>query len=391
MRVRKGSGKPLQVLICPDKFKGSISAARAAAAIRRGWLSRRPQDEVVLLPISDGGDGFGELLGNHLNAVAVQTRSVDASHRARRVKWWWEPRTRTAIIESARAIGLAMLPKGAFHPFELDTSGLAAVLRAAAAKQPKRCIIGVGGSATNDGGFGMAIGLGWGFEDNRGNRVQTWTKLCDATKLVSPAAQLDLGETIVAVDVANPLLGPLGCSRIYGPQKGLKPRDFKTAEKSLKRLAELVAAHMGRDIAALPGAGAAGGLGFGLVAFCGAEIKPGFELFAEMTRLGQLLSNADIVVTGEGSVDDSTFMGKGVGTLRELCARREIPCVAIGGRVAPSASSRFRGAISLTDLVGEEMALGQPAYSLMCAGRRLSELPAGRGLRQDAHCAKVSQ
>lgn len=385
------SARRLRVLVCPDKFKGSATAVEVAQAIRRGWLRKRPADEVILLPVSDGGDGFGELLGEHLGATAVRTRSVDAAHRPCAVKWWWEPRSRTAIIESARVIGLAMLPKGVFHPFELDTEGLGHVLRAAAARNPRRCIIGVGGSATNDGGFGVSSALGWHFEDARGRKIETWTKMHEARKLVPPSRMPDLGETIVAVDVANPLLGPSGCSRIYGPQKGLRPVDLAGAERNLKRLAALVSSSLGRDVAGLAGAGAAGGLGFGIAAFCGARIEPGFKLFADTVDLQRHLRTADVLITGEGSIDDSTFMGKGVGQLLELSKTNRCPCLGVGGRVSRAAARFFASAISLTDIAGEDEALRRTKLWLARAGGELALRVSGCDLRADSHCAKVSR
>ena len=162
---------PLKVLIIPDKFKGTLTAREAAETIARGWRKIRPEDTLELLPMSDGGDGFGEVMGKLINARIQTTPTVDAAHRPCQSQWWWEPKTKTAIIESARVIGLAMLPPGKFHPFALDTFGLGKVIQAAARKGAKRCLVGIGGSATNDGGFGMARGC-WagGFWTSRGRR-----------------------------------------------------------------------------------------------------------------------------------------------------------------------------------------------------------------------------
>ena len=154
---------PLRVLIIPDKFKGTLTAHAAAAAIARGWRKARALDVLDLLPMSDGGDGFGEVTSALLHAKGYRVKAVDAAHRPCTAKWWWEPGSRTAIIESAAIIGLAMLPPKRFHPFQLDTLGLGAAVRAAARKGARRYLIGIGGSATNDGGFGLARSLGWQF------------------------------------------------------------------------------------------------------------------------------------------------------------------------------------------------------------------------------------
>ena len=161
----------MRILIIPDKFKGTLTAEAAAEAIARGWRKARPQDALDLLPMSDGGDGFGEVISRLLAAKVQTIKTVDAAHRPCLAKWWWEPKTKTAIVESATVIGLAMLPSKQFHPFDLDTFGMAAVLRAAAAKGARRCLIGIGGSATNDAGFGLARGLGWEFLDPDGLHI----------------------------------------------------------------------------------------------------------------------------------------------------------------------------------------------------------------------------
>ena len=216
----------LKVLIAPDKFKGTLPATAVAEAIARGWRKRKPEDSLKLLPMSDGGEGFGEVMGRLLGAEVQTVRTVDAAHRPVIAQWWWERKSRTAVIESATTIGLASLPTGKFHPFELDTFGLGVLLQAAANAGAKRCLLGVGGSATNDGGFGLARSLGWRFCNRRGKEIQQWTELAALARLEPPEAPVRSGKLVVAVDVQNPLLGPSGCTRIFGPQKGLRARGF---------------------------------------------------------------------------------------------------------------------------------------------------------------------
>ena len=155
-------------------------------------------------------------------------------------RWWWEPKIKTAVIESAGIIGLAMLPPGKFHPFNLDTRGLAAVMHVAKKRGARRCVVGIGGSATNDGGFGLACGLGWKFFDAGDGAIECWTELAKLARIEKPRVQTLPKQIIVAVDVQNRLLGPRGCTRVYGPQKGLQPRDFPKAEGALRRLAMVV-------------------------------------------------------------------------------------------------------------------------------------------------------
>ena len=220
----------MKVLIAPDKFKGTLSAAEAAAAVVRGWRQVRPEDQLHLLPMSDGGDGFGEVISALLRAGPQTVKTEDAAHRPCETTWWWEAKTKTAIVETAKVIGLAMLPPGKFHPFELDTFGLGAVLSAAQEKGAKQILVGIGGSATNDGGFGLARALGWRFVDNHGHPVERWTEL-HRLSCVHASGLRPFENVTVAVDVQNPLLGPRGATRVYGPQKGLRPDDFDLAER----------------------------------------------------------------------------------------------------------------------------------------------------------------
>src|SRR5439155_11955972 len=168
---------PPRVLIVPDKFKGTLTAHEAATAIAAGWRRARPTDQLELLPMSDGGDGFGTVMGELLGAKRMACRTMDAAHRPCTAQWWWEAKSRTAVIETAAIIGLAMLPRGKFHPFQLDTGGIARVLEAVRRRRAKSCLIGIGGSATNDGGFGLARALGWRFLDKKGQSIDQWVRL----------------------------------------------------------------------------------------------------------------------------------------------------------------------------------------------------------------------
>jgi glycerate kinase len=323
----------LKVLFVADKFKGSLSAAEACIAMAAGWNDARPADDALLLPMSDGGDGFGEVLGDLIGARKMVAKTMNAAHLPTRTSWWWEAKSRTAIIESARTIGLSLLPPGMYHPSQLDSAGLAKLFEVIAPKEPKRIIIGVGGSATNDGGFGLLLTLGWRFLDKEGYEITRWTDLEKVERVEAPAHPIKLPEITVAVDVQNPLLGKDGATRVYGPQKGMRPEDMAKAEACLAKLAEAAKRSLKKDYAAKPGAGAAGGLGYGLMTFLNAKAISGFQLFAENSNLEARIKKADIVVTGEGSTDRSSVMGKGVGEVAKLAAKLKKPCVAISGRV----------------------------------------------------------
>ncbi len=355
----------MRVLIVPDKFKGTLTATAAAKVIAKGWRQVRPQDKVELLPMSDGGDGFGEVLSAQVHAQAIRLQTVDAARRSCRALWWWEPKSKTAITESANIIGLAQLPPGKFHPFELDTSGLGAVIRAAANKGAQHCLVGIGGSATNDAGFGLARSLGWRFANRSGRAITQWTQLHTLANLHPPESTPLSLSLIVAMDVQNPLLGAQGCTRVYGPQKVLRPGDFALAERCLRRLARVTERHFGVDYAQQPGAGAAGGLGFGFSCFLGARLESGFEVFARYSGLAKRIDKADVVLTGEGAIDRQTLMGKGVGQIGQWCRKRKIPCLAFAGTVlANETKVCFTSARSLTELTTLREAKARAAFWL---------------------------
>jgi glycerate kinase len=357
------SSPVMRILIVPDKFKGSLTAHQATRAIARGWRKARPGDSLDLLPMSDGGDGFGEVLSGLLGARRRSVLTLDAAHRPRRALWWWQAATKTAIVESAKVIGLALLPPQKFHPFQLDTWGLGKILIAASRAAPRQCVVGIGGSATNDGGFGLARALGWHFLDRAGNELDQWPRLRELARIRPPFAPLKLRVT-VAVDVRNPLLGPQGCSRVYGPQKGL--HEFDLADKCLGRMASLLKQQHGVDCANIPGAGAAGGLGFGLMAFAGAKIESGFELFARYARLEKRIRAAGVVVTGEGAMDLQTRMGKGVGQIAALCAKRHVPCIGLAGMIDTTVkhSGVFAHARALTEITTAGRAQARASHFL---------------------------
>ncbi len=353
-----------RVLIIPDKFKGTLTARQAAEAIAEGWSKARPDDELELLPMSDGGDGFGQILGDILGAETRTVETLDAAHRPCTASWRWIAGSNTAIIETANIIGLAMLPKGEFHPHELDTYGLAAVLQDATAAGVEHCVIGIGGSATNDAGTGMARGLGWKFAGSA--PIERWSDLTRLESIERPTAPLGIPRLEVAVDVQNPLTGPHGCSAIYGPQKGLAPDEIEPADAALLRLAEISAKDLDTP-ADTPGDGAAGGLGFGLRCFAGGILRPGFSLFAAQIGLLDRLKEFDLVITGEGSIDHSSLMGKGVGELAAHCRELNLPCIGLGGVLddADEVRQTFSSAAGVVDEVANATeSLENPAACL---------------------------
>jgi len=367
----------LSILVVPDKFKGTCSAAQAARSIARGWQQVRPQDQLNLLPMSDGGDGFGPIIGGLLGAHYRRSRTVDAAHQPIRSAWWWHPEKRLAIIESARTIGLALLPAEQRRPFTLDTRGLAKPLLAAARAGAQQCLVGIGGSATNDGGFGMASALGWRFLDKAGKLIGQWPQLSTLATILPPATPpLGSMQITVAVDVQNPLLGPSGATRIYGPQKGLSRGELARAESALARLAEVVRKRSGKAIHQEPGAGAAGGLGFGLSTFCNSRFQSGSQIFAETSRIERLLESADLVITAEGQMDSSSLMGKGVGDIARRAAEFGKPCLGIGGRIKDRTHlhGAFQDLCALTpELTQSDLAIQNPGYWIRHAAQKLAQ------------------
>src|SRR2546426_760045 len=375
------SDMPLNLLIVTDKFKGTLTAQAAADLIARGWHEARPQDRLELLPMSDGGDGFGEVLGRLLKVDERTIATLDAAHRPLQAKWWWDSGTRTAIIESAGIIGLALLPTKKFHPFDLDTFGLGAALQAAADMNATQCLMGIGGSATNDGGFGVARSLGWQFLDEHEQPIEQWRQLISLQRICPPVPQKKLPELLVAVDVQNPLLGPTGASRIYGPQKGLRPEDFAHAERCLSQLAAVVKRDLHLDAAAEPGTGAAGGLGFGLRCFFNARFESGFDIFARYACLQERIRTARLVITGEGAIDASTLMGKGVGEIAKLCCQAGVPCIGLAGTFRRSELMEQARQQYFTQVVGMSPDLTTPELAMRDARFWLPRLAAEVSLK----------
>lgn len=370
-----------RIVIVPDKFKGTLTAMEAASAIARGWRRVRPRDRLELIPMSDGGDGFGETIALQEKGRRRRAKTSNAAGQSIWSPWWWIPRSRTAIIETAQVVGLAQLPPDEFHPFDLDTYGLGILISKILEREiVARLLIGLGGSATNDGGFGMARSLGWLFRGGNREWIVRWTDLTALESIVSPIRRAKSLEVVAAVDVQNPLLGAEGASRIYGPQKGLRERDMPSAEACLARLSECFQKQTGRPEAHRPGAGAAGGLGFGCYAFLDGKSRSGFEVFAKSARLERRLSQADLVLTGEGAVDPSSLMGKGVGQVAKWCRDHQKPCIALGGMAAQSPAADFWKLYAIVPEVAEKgKALEKPRLCLAQLAEKAAREWGGRG------------
>lgn len=331
----------MKVVIAPDKFAGTLSAAEAAAAIAAGWRTRRPGDELVLAPMADGGAGTLDVVVSAVDgAERVEEHVADARGRARRASWLRLPDGR-ALVEAAEACGLAWLAADERDPRGATTYGVGQLLVAAQRTRPTEIVIGLGGSATSDGGAGMALALGSRLLRADGNGVKVGAEqLNDLARVeyVPPR----LAPVVIARDVSNPLLGPDGAVAVFAPQKGAGDDDLQVLEGALKHFADVVERDVpGGPWRAVAGAGAAGGLGFGLLAFCGARMTGGAEVVASLVGLDRHLFAADIVIAGEGKLDDQTAAGKTPAYVADRGRNVGARVLAVAGQVTGSGADLF--------------------------------------------------
>jgi glycerate kinase len=353
----------LRILIAPQEFKGSLSADEAAAAIASGIRRVRPDVELDILPMSDGGPGLLDALRRAVPADSSAAIVHDALGRRVLGRYIRIQSTGDVVIEAAQANGVLHVTDDERDPLRADTAGVGELILDAAALKPARIVIGVGGSATNDGGAGMARALSAEFWDGAGNRLPTGgAALADLARIdwQRPAALSSI-EFVVATDVTNPLLGPNGATRVYGPQKGAAPDDVERLEAALVRYAAVVRRSLGVDIATLPGGGAAGGLAAGLVAFLGARIESGFDVVAAAARLPERLAAADYVVTGEGRFDRQSLQGKVTGRIVDLARSAGRTAVVFAG----SAEAGMDQAYSLAEIEPDVAAAMRGAAALL--------------------------
>ena len=327
----------MRILIAPDKFKGSLSAPAAAEAIARGLQAVWPDAELDLAPIADGGEGFAESLAVALGAEWVNVASQDAIGRPIQARYAWLPGESLAVLEMSEASGLHRIAADERDSLRADTFGTCVLIAHAAARGARRILVGLGGSATTDGGAGAARALGFRFLDGHGREFPATAETLPSLARIERPSDLRLPEIFAACDVQNPLLGPRGAARVYGPQKGADARAVELLESALSRLADVCAASLGCDHRDVPGSGAAGGLGFGLLTFCNAAIRPGFDMIAETLHLGARIAAADLVITGEGRIDDQTLDGKGPAGVAALARKAGKPVIGFGGAITAAA------------------------------------------------------
>jgi glycerate kinase len=343
----------MKILIAPDKFKGTLDARDVAQNIARGLLDVLPDAQIEIVPMADGGEGTAEAICAARDCSWVECRAHDPLFREIDARYGWIDRQKLAVMEMSEAAGMRRLSKSECDPIRASTFGVGEMILDAAGRGANEIIIGLGGSATNDGGFGMVRSLGYRFFAGERELSGAVTELMQLTKIIlpekvvgalvsgaqsearrlaQPPLQRGSPNIIAAVDVKNPLLGKNGATRVFGPQKGATTDKIDALEGALVRLADVVAEQFGFDHRNEAGAGAAGGLGFGLLSFCAAKIQPGFEVVAEAVALESKMKDADMVITGEGSLDRQTLEGKTPAGVARLAQKLGKPVFAIVGR-----------------------------------------------------------
>ncbi|MDE0467512.1 MAG: glycerate kinase [Candidatus Poribacteria bacterium] len=351
----------MKIVVAPDSFKGSVSALEAACAIEQGLRRVFPDAVIEKIPMADGGEGTVQSLvdatGGHIQThrvVAPLENEVDA-------QFGILAGGETAVIEMASASGLTLVPADKRNPLRTTTYGTGQLIRAALEAGCRRLIIGIGGSATNDGGAGMAEALGVRLLDADGNRIPRagaglgQLASIDITSLHPAIAET---ETVVACDVNNPLTGPDGASHVYGPQKGATPEMIETLDGHLAHFDSVLTRTLGKSFNDVPGAGAAGGLGAGLMAFLNAELQLGVDIMIDAVNLEERVKGAFIVFTGEGQLDFQTAFGKTPVGVAKVAKAHNIPVIAIAGGIAEGAEAVYDAGIdAMLGIVQEPMSL----------------------------------
>jgi len=345
----------MRILIAPDKFKGALNAREVAESVAAGLREVLPDAETDVAPMADGGEGTAEAICDALGGSWLKCKARDPLGREIEAHYAWIDQGKLAVMEMSEAAGMKRLRPNEFDVDLATTFGVGEMILDAAERDARQIIIGLGGSATNDGGFGMARALGFQFFAGRKQLNGPIHELEKLTRVVAPspaASRLPLPEgqdggegkalakIIAAVDVRNPLLGVNGATRVFGPQKGATPNQIGELERALTRLADVVAEQFGFDYRDKPGAGAAGGIGFGLMSFCGATIRPGFDVVAESISLEAKMKDVDLVITGEGSLDRQTLEGKTPAGVARLARKLGKRVFAIVGRATEDRQAR---------------------------------------------------
>jgi glycerate kinase len=365
----------VHVLIAPDKFKGSLSAVQVATHVAAGLRSVLPDLAVRQLPVADGGDGTVDAA---VQAGFTRVRVRASGPTGVPVDTSYARRDDLAVIEMATVCGLLRLPGGRPAPLHASSYGLGEAVCAVAAAGSRRVVLGIGGSASTDGGAGMLQALGARLLDERGRALPPRGLPLDKTSYTLDLAGLDPAlrnvEIVVACDVDNPLFGARGAAAVYAPQKGASQQDVWRLDAALRRWADAVATATGTDWAAEPGAGAAGGVGFAAMAVLDGVLRPGIQIVLDLVGFAEHLSDCRLVITGEGALDEQTLAGKAPAGVSAAARSAAVPVVAVAGRSALTPADLADAGIDvvypLTELEPD------PVRSIACAGPLLEQLGA---------------
>lgn len=365
----------IHIVVAPDSFKECLSATQVTLAISEGIKRIFPEAGITCIPIADGGEGTVEALVTATGGTIVTTSSVDALNRPIQSFYGVLGDGKTAIIEMAAASGIELLASKERNPLIASTYGTGLLIKAALDAGYTQLIVGIGGSATNDGGAGMAQALGFGLYDQDGLSLTLGGGALGDLHVIDCSnvhPLLRKAKITVASDVRNPLLGPSGATYTYGPQKGASPEMLETLEKNMAHFSDVVHQELGINIAELQGAGAAGGLGAGLIAFCNAEMASGFELVSQLTQLEKHISKASMVFTAEGKIDSQTVYGKTISGVAGLAKKHKVPVIALAGMVDRGLNELYEQGITAI------FAIANQPMSLEESKARASELLADK-------------
>lgn len=330
----------MKIVISIDSLKGSLTSIEAANAIKKGILSVDNKSDVIIMPLADGGEGTVEALVQGMNGEEKVITVTGPINEKVNATYGILKETNTAIIEMAQASGLPLVPAELRNPLNTTTYGVGEIIKEAIEKGCRNFIVGIGGSATNDCGVGMLQALGFEFYDENDNLVGLGGKVLNQIKKINTEnklKELDECNFKIACDVNNPLYGENGAAYIYGPQKGATKEIVKELDKGLKNFAEVVKKDLGKDIAHIEGAGAAGGLGFGFLGFLNSKLESGIKIILDEIKLEEVVKDADLVITGEGRLDNQTAMGKAPIGVAKLAKKHGAKVIAIAGCTTPDA------------------------------------------------------
>jgi len=367
----------MKIVIAPDSFKGSLSAGQVADCIAEGIHRVSPDIEVLCIPLADGGEGTVEALVKATHGSIIPVRATDPLGHEIDSSFGILGDGKTAVVEMAAASGIQLIPESLRNPMLTTTYGTGELILQALETGCEQLILGIGGSATNDGGVGMAQALGGKFLDRNGCDVGFGGgKLADIYSIDLSKMDSRIGNVwiTVACDVTNPLTGSNGASAVFGPQKGATPEMVQELDAGLKHLAEIIRRDLGLDVENSPGAGAAGGMGAATLAFLKAELKSGIEIILEATRFNEHISDADLVITGEGRIDSQTLQGKTINGVLRAARAFDVPVLAIGGGVENGGYELSgHGDVAVFSIVNKPMLLDEACADAPALISRISE------------------